>query len=481
VITPDLKTFRSLARQGTHVPLALELLADLETPVSALLKLTRGFKEQRCFLFESVEGGERVGRYSYLGSGGFEALATRDSDPLPKLKARMAGYKPVQVPGLPPFWGGAVGYLGYDAVRHMEPVASHNPDPLGFPESLHFLADAVVAFDHVKHGMTLTCLADARDKRPAALGRAYARAERRLKGMLRLLQGPLPKLPRPRAGKPQPWSCNVDKPAYLKWVARGMEYIKAGDIFQIQVGRRLSKRTVVHPFSIYRELRGLNPSPYMFYLQDGQRELIGASPEILVTLQGETVCIRPIAGTRRRGRDEEHDLAMERELKADPKERAEHIMLVDLARNDVGRVCRPGTVKVGELMVIERYSHVLHLVSDVKGRLNPGLDAFDVLKASFPAGTVTGSPKIRSMQIIDELENIKRGPYGGSVGLIGFNGDLMEALTIRTLMMDGQTVHAQASAGIVADSQPELEYLETENKLKGSMAAVERAEGRGRP
>jgi anthranilate synthase component 1 len=481
VITPDLKTFRSLARQGTHVPLALELLADLETPVSALLKLTRGFAEERCFLFESVEGGERVGRYSYLGSGAFEALATSDRDPLPALQARMAGFKPALLPGLPPFWGGAVGYLGYDAVRHMEPVASKNPDPLGFPESLHFLADAVVAFDHVKHVMTLICLADALDKRPEALGRAYARAERRLKGMLKLLQGPLPKLPRPRAGRHQAWTCNVDKPAYLKWVARSMEYIKAGDIFQIQVGRRLSKRTPVHPFSIYRELRGLNPSPYMFYLQDGKRELIGASPEILVTLQGETVCIRPIAGTRRRGRDEEHDLAMERELKADPKERAEHIMLVDLARNDVGRVCRPGTVKVGELMVIERYSHVLHLVSDVKGRLNPGLNAFDVLKASFPAGTVTGSPKIRSMQIIDELENIKRGPYGGSVGLIGFNGDLMEALTIRTLMMDGQTVHAQASAGIVADSQPELEYLETENKLMGSVAAVERAEGRQRP
>jgi anthranilate synthase component 1 len=219
----------------------------------------------------------------------------------------------------------------------------------------------------------------------------------------------------------------------------------------------------------------------MFYLQDGARELIGASPEILVTLQGETVCIRPIAGTRRRGRDDEHDLAMERELKADPKERAEHIMLVDLARNDVGRVCRPGTVKVGELMVIERYSHVLHLVSDVKGRLKEGLDSLDVLRASFPAGTVTGSPKIRAMQIIDELENIKRGPYGGSMGMIGFNGDLMEALTIRTLVMDGPNVHAQASAGIVADSQPKLEYLETENKLRSSVTAVERAEGRARP
>jgi anthranilate synthase component 1 len=482
VITPDLKTFRSLARKGTHVPLTLELLADLETPVSALLKLTRGFKERRCFLFESVEGGERVGRYSYLGGGDLEALATWDRDPLPVLKARLAAFKPVPLPGLPPFWGGAVGYLGYDGVRHMEPVASHNPDPLGFPESLHFLADAVVAFDHVKHVMTLICLADARDKRPAALGRAYAQAERRLKAMLKLLEGPLPKLPRSRlAAQPRPWSSNVDQATYLKWVARCLEYIKAGDIFQIQVGRRLSKRTWVHPFSIYRELRGLNPSPYMFYLQDGARELIGASPEILVTLQGETVCIRPIAGTRRRGRDDEHDLAMERELKADPKERAEHIMLVDLARNDVGRVCRPGTVKVGELMVIERYSHVLHLVSDVKGRLKEGLDSLDVLRASFPAGTVTGSPKIRAMQIIDELENIKRGPYGGSMGMIGFNGDLMEALTIRTLVMDGPNVHAQASAGIVADSQPKLEYLETENKLRSSVTAVERAEGRARP
>jgi anthranilate synthase component 1 len=284
-------------------------------------------------------------------------------------------------------------------------------------------------------------------------------------------------MPAPARGvRASAWTSNIAKAEFISGVRRCLEYIRAGDIFQVQFGRRLQKETPASGFAIYRQLRRLNPSPYLFYFQDGQRKLIGSSPEILVKVEGGKVSIRPIAGTRRRGLDPEEDKALSAELAADPKERAEHIMLVDLARNDIGRVARAGTVKVTELMVIERYSHVIHLVSDVEGLLKPGLDCFDVLRASFPAGTVTGAPKIRAMQIIDELENIRRGPYGGALGTISFSGSLSEALVIRTLMMDRQRVCAQASAGIVADSKPELEYKETDNKLKAVVKAVEEAE-----
>jgi anthranilate synthase component 1 len=491
---PDFESFKKLAREGNLIPLSAELLADMETPVSAFAKLTRGCRSPHSFLFESVVGGDQVARYSYLGEGpglvlethGREAVLLQgkskkkfrlSGDPLKELARLMAPYKPVAVPGLPPFWGGLVGYLSYDAVRFFESIGDKNPDSLGFPETLHYLADTLVCFDHVEHRLKVVALAHVKGSGDAAVRHAYREASARLRSTLGRLSAPLPPLPAPdKAVRPEEWKSNISRPEFLKAVDRSLEYIRAGDIIQIQIGRRLSKRTPASGFEIYRQLRRLNPSPYMFYFQHGSQKLIGASPEILVKVEGRTASIRPIAGTRRRGRNREEDLAMEKELAADPKERAEHIQLVDLARNDLGRVAVPGSVKVGDLMVVERYSHVMHLVSQVESKLLPDLDRMDVLRSSFPAGTVAGSPKIRAMQIIDELENLKRGPYGGAIGFLSFSGDLQEALLIRTLMMDGNRVCGQASAGIVADSQPELEYKETENKLKAVLKAVELAE-----
>jgi anthranilate synthase component 1 len=490
---PDFPTFQKLARRGNLIPVWTELSADLETPVSAFAKLTSACRASRCFLFESVEGGDRIARYSYLGVDPSLVLSTRGreavleeggkvrrftmaSDPLTELEKILARTRAVPQPSLPPFWGGLVGYLSYDAVRFFEKIGDKNPESLGFPETLHYLADTLVVFDHVEHSLKVIALARLDTRGKTGVKAAYERACRKIKGLLARLSSPLPRLPHsPQAG-PSAWSSNLSAPQYRAAVERSMEYIRAGDIIQVQIGRRLSKSTRVTGFEIYRQLRRLNPSPYMFYFQDGKRKLIGASPEILVRVEGGKAVIRPIAGTRRRGRSPEDDLAMEKELSSDPKEKAEHIQLVDLARNDLGRVSRAGSVAVGDLMIVERYSHVMHLVSQVTGKLKPGVSAMDVLRASFPAGTVAGSPKIRAMQIIDELENVRRGPYGGCIGFIGFSGDLNEALVIRTLMMDGKKVHGQASAGIVADSLPELEYKETENKLKAVLKAVELAE-----
>ncbi len=502
---PDFETFKKLSAKGNLIPVMVPLLADLETPVSAFAKLTRGLKSEHCFLFESVVGGERMARFSYLGADPGTVLATRgrearlkegsawrtfrvERDPLAEIEGLLKRYRGVPVPGLPPFWGGAVGYLSYDCVRFFESIGDKNPDTLGFPETLHYLTDTLVAFDHVEHQMKVIALAHLKSRGPAGAARAYREACGRIRGILGRLSGPLPRMDAParaRAAQGGPWSSNLGREEFLAGVERCKEYVRAGDVIQVQYGRRLTKETQASGFSIYRQLRRLNPSPYMFYFQQGGRKLIGASPEILVTVEGDKATIRPIAGTRRRGHGPEDDLAMERDLLADPKERAEHIQLVDLARNDVGRVSRPGSVKVTELMTVERYSHVMHIVSDVQGRLKPGATAFDALRAAFPAGTVAGSPKIRAMQIIDEMENTRRGPYGGALGFASFSGDINEALVIRTLMMDGRRVSAQASAGIVADSRPELEFKETENKLRAVVKAVELAEGElkkgGRP
>jgi anthranilate synthase component 1 len=483
---PDFETFQALARKGNLVPVFVTRLADLETPVSAFAKLTKGFKEPHSFLFESVEGGERLARYSYLGYGPDAVLKSKsDRDPLTELEAGLKGWTPSVVEGLPPFWGGAVGYLSYDCVRAYEKIGDKNKDTLGFPQSLHYLTDLVVAFDHAEHKMKVIATARLKSKSPAALKKAYAGACGRIREALRRLAGPLPqgwtkaqKIGKARAGaKAAAWVSNVAKPDFLVSVSKALEYIKAGDIFQIQIGRRIVKETKAHGFAIYRQLRALNPSPYMFYFQNGSQKLIGASPEVHLKVEAGKAVIRPIAGTRRRGRSAEDDLAMEKDLQGDPKERAEHIMLVDLARNDIGRIAEKGSVKVSELMVIERYSHVMHLVSDVSGHLKPDQSVFDALRASFPAGTVTGAPKIRAMQIIEELEGVRRGPYGGALGFVSYAGDLNDALVIRTLYMDGQKVAAQASAGIVADSQAELEWKETENKLGSVVKAVELAEG----
>jgi anthranilate synthase component 1 len=484
MFTPDFETFKKLSRQGNLIPVFVTRLADLETPVSAFAKLTRGFKEPHSFLFESVEGGERLARYSYLGYGPDRVLKSgKGQDPLAELEAALKGLVPAATPGLPPFWGGAVGYLSYDCVRAYEQIGDKNGDSLGFPESLHYFTDLVVAFDHAEHKMNVIATArlkpHAAARSGAALKKAYLGACARVKEALRRLAGPLPMAwagPQKTRSRGAAWVSNVKKPEYLAAVSKALEYIKAGDIFQIQVGRRLSKETPAHGFSIYRQLRALNPSPYMFYFQNEKQKLIGASPEVHLKVESGRVTIRPIAGTRRRGHSPQDDLAMEADLKGDPKERAEHIMLVDLARNDIGRVARKGSVCVNELMVIERYSHVMHLVSDVSGQLDKGQSPFDAMRASFPAGTVTGAPKIRAMQIIEELEGVRRGPYGGALGFVSYSGDLNDALVIRTLYMDGQKVAAQASAGIVADSQAELEWKETENKLGSVVQAVELAE-----
>jgi len=480
IFQPDFESFKKLAAKGNLVPVWVSRLADLETPVSAFAKLTRGFKEPHSFLFESVEGGERIARYSYLGYGPQSVIKSSDKgkDPLAALEAALKGIVPSVAEGLPPFWGGAVGYLAYDCVRHFEAIGEKNKDSLGFPESLHYLTDLVVAFDHAEHKMKIIATARLKSKSPTALKKAYLAATARIKSAVKRLDLAVPQAwtRAQKAGKKRDWVSNVERAPYMLSVNKALEYIKAGDIFQIQVGRRLSKDTAAHGFAIYRQLRALNPSPYMFYFQHGDQKLIGASPEVHIKVESSKVTIRPIAGTRRRGRDLADDQAMERDLKEDPKERAEHIMLVDLARNDIGRVASSGSVKVSELMVIERYSHVMHLVSDVSGTLDPSHTVFDALRASFPAGTVTGAPKIRAMQIIEELEGVRRGPYGGALGFVSYAGDMNDALVIRTLYMDGQRVAAQASAGIVADSQPELEWKETENKLRSVVRAVELAE-----
>lgn len=495
---PDFETFEKLARKGDLIPVSRDLPADLETPVSAFAKLTRACKATRCFLFESVDGGERIARYSYLGvdpslvlttqgrearleEGGKVSRFRLKADPVTELEKILGRRKAVSYPGLPPFWGGLVGYLSYDCVRFFEDIGNKNPQGSGFPETVHYLADTLVVFDHVDHSLKVIALAEVKQAGRAGVRRAYDLACRKVDGLAARLSGRLPVMPgdgpaRGAVRAPEAWSSNLTEKAFTLAVGRCLEYIRSGDIIQVQVGRRLSKRTPVTGFEIYRQLRRLNPSPYMFYFQDGERKLIGASPEILVKLEGQTASIRPIAGTRRRGKSPADDLFMEKELASDPKERAEHIQLVDLARNDLGRVSAAGSVAVGELMVVERYSHVMHLVSQVTGKLKPGVKPMDVLRASFPAGTVAGSPKIRAMQIIDELENVRRGPYGGAIGFLGFSGDFNEALLIRTLMMEGDRVHGQASAGIVADSLPELEYKETENKLKAVLMAVELAE-----
>ncbi len=494
MILPDFKSFEVLCRKGNLVPVRMELLADLETPVSAFAKLADWGRAERCFLLESVEGGENVGRYSYLGVDPSVVIQTQGregleidgrgqrrfsikNDPLDEIESRLAAYKPVSVPGLPDFWGGAVGYMGYDCVRFYEQIPDKNPDTLGFPESLHYITDTLVAFDHVKHSMQVLALAHVLKNTPAGRKAAYADAVKRVRRLAARLRGPLPKPPRPSTSKAdKAWTPNVSQAGYESSVRKSLEYIKAGDIFQVEIGRRLSKRVAVDAFSVYRQLRRINPSPYMFYFSDGTRKMVGASPEILLSVEGSHANIRPIAGTRGRGKDHAEDLALERELLADPKERAEHIMMVDLARNDLGRVCKAGTIRPTELMVIERYSHVMHIVSNVEGTLRPGVRPSDVVRASFPAGTMSGAPKIRGMQVIDELETVRRGPYAGSLGWLSFTGNLAHALLIRTLFFTGDRAHAQAAAGIVADSKPRSEFLETERKMRATIKAVEMAE-----
>jgi len=490
MIHPSLGEVEKLAERGNLVPVWRELPADLETPVSVYLRL-RG--EGPSFLLESVEKGEQVGRYSFLGchpgkilmalegqvlleqNGTVRRMDVPCADPLAAAREVLSRYRPSAGEGLPRFCGGMVGYLGYEVAGRFERVPRAARAPLGLPDALLMLADSLVIFDHVKH--RLLVLANAHIDGDAAT--AYRTAVQRIEALISRLGRPL-EVPamRPAApGRPGPCASNFERGAFEAAVRRAKEYIAAGDIFQVVLSQRLSRRTSADPFAIYRALRMLNPSPYMFYLQlPGGLHLIGSSPEMLVRLDGRRAEVRPIAGTRPRGANQSEDEALAQELSADPKERAEHVMLVDLGRNDLGRVCRYGSVRVREMMAIERYSHVMHIVSGVEGELQPGLDAFDLLRATFPAGTVSGAPKVRAMEIIAELEGEQRGVYAGAVGYFGYSGNLDTCIAIRTVVMQGDTAHMQAGAGIVADSDPAREYQETLNKARALADAVALAE-----
>ncbi|MCA9970432.1 MAG: anthranilate synthase component I [Anaerolineales bacterium] len=480
------------------IPVVRELPADLETPVSVYLKLAGSGPS---FLLESITGGEQVARYSFIGVAPSKAFVLRDgawqvcrmangrllpgdptpagANPLHALRHEMAAYRPADTHGLPRFAGGLVGYFGYELMRYFEPAVALKPHA-ALPDAILLLADTVVAFDHAYGRLRLIANAHVANGDEAA---AVAAADARLDALEAQLRGPIPARPAPAAPPADTGlRSNFTQAAFETAVRRAQEHIAAGDTFQIVPSQRFSRRTSARPFDIYRALRRLNPSPYMFFFDfdtlagpDGGY-LIGASPEMHVRLEEGVASVRPIAGTRPRGKTPGQDQAHETELLADPKERAEHVMLVDLGRNDLGRVCTYGSVRVPELMVVERYSHVMHIVSHVEGRLRPDLDAFDLLQQTFPAGTVTGAPKIRAMQIIADLEPEPRGPYAGAVGYVSFDGSMDTCIAIRTLTMQGQTVSVQAGAGIVADSDPTAEFHETVNKARALAVAVEMAE-----
>jgi anthranilate synthase component I len=487
-IHPTREEFRRLARQGNLIPVHRELLADIETPVSAFRKIAAN---ENAFLLESVEHGDRWGAFSFLGcnpshlvrtvegrtelchANGQVAETFEDDDPLDALRRVMARFKPVSDPALPPFYGGALGYLSYDAVRHFERLPDSNPDELAVPEMLFALTDTVMIFDHFRHRVRLVVNAHVTDR---DVDFAYDRALAKLDTLRQMLATPTTHAsPDPVASLPE-ITPSVTKEHFEETVRRCKEYILAGDAFQIVPSQRFTAPLRCDPFDLYRALRTVNPSPYMFYLQFGDLRVAGSSPEILVRAEGSEVTIRPIAGTRPRGKTPEEDDALAADLLADPKECAEHLMLVDLGRNDVGRVAKIGTVRVDDFMSIERYSHVMHIVSNVRGNLAEGKDAFDALRAGFPAGTLSGAPKIRAMEIIDEVETVRRGLYGGAVGYISYSGDLDSCIVIRTAVIKGDRVHIQAGAGIVADSVPETEWLETVSKAKALFRALASAE-----
>ncbi len=481
--SPSLEEVRALASSGNIVPIFREVPADLETPVSAFLKIARG---KYSFLLESVEGGERFGRYSFLGSEPYRVLrngshAERNEeagDPLTLIEQELSRFRVAPVKGLPRFHGGAVGYLGYETVRHFEPrVPEPANDPLGVPDAVLMFADTLLVFDHVQHVIKVV----SHVRLDGDIEAAYRQATWKIEELVGRLSQPLATLPYRKDAPPvavqHPEICsNMSRDDYERNVERIKEYIVAGDCIQVVFSQRFSRPTQAHPFDIYRALRTVNPSPYMFYLELGDCHVVGASPEMLVRVEDRKVDYHPIAGTKPRGADEAEDLANEQELRTDEKERAEHIMLVDLGRNDVGRVSEPGTVQVTELMEVERYSHVMHLVSHITGRLRGDMSSYDALRACFPAGTVSGAPKIRAMEIIGELERDRRGVYAGAAGYFDLSGNLDTAITLRTMVVKDGVAHVQAGGGIVYDSDPPTEYQETVNKAAALMSAIDRAE-----
>ena len=508
LIQPSRKEFLALAKKHTLVPVYRTLTADLETPVSAFLRAA--WQERECFLLESVEGGEQVGRYTFIGLNPYKRIVARgqqiditearrttriEGDIFDVLRDALCGHKPARIAGLPPFTAGAVGFFAYDAVRQIERLPNHAKDELGVPDACLLFFDEVLAFDHVRKQIWMIATADVTLGKP---DEAYAKAVRRLAALEKRLAKPLPKLPQARNAKPVEVKRRTSKKNFLAAVERTKEYIAAGDVFQAVLSQRLDVSTGMDTFQVYRSLRTVNPSPYMYFLRftpDGPLggpnsriaksrrkvrpaaavELAGSSPELLVRVHDRKVEYRPIAGTRPRGTNEAEDLRLEEEMMHDDKERAEHVMLVDLGRNDVGRVSDFGSVKVDRLMFVERYSHVMHIVSTIEGKLRPELTAVDALRACFPAGTLSGAPKVRAMEIIEELEPSRRGTYGGAVLYADFSGNLDSCIAIRSLLTTGGKGYVQAGAGIVADSVPELEHQESLNKAQAVIRAIERA------
>jgi anthranilate synthase component 1 len=470
---PTLEEVRQLNKFGNLVPVYREIRADLETPVSAYLKIARG---NHSFLLESVEGGERLARYSFIGTEPSLILSTTadlHTDPLRLIEDEFKRFRPVAIAGLPRFHGGIVGYLSYEVAGYFEKLPSPDKDLIGLPESRLMLADTMLVFDHLTHKIKVVSHAHLNGDVEAG----YRQATDRIDCLVERLGQPVASQA-PIAGPPSEdtASSNLSQTEYEAIVSRTKEYIYNGDIIQAVLSLRLARQTEASPFAIYRALRSVNPSPYMYYLHLGDFHIVGASPELLVRVEDGVVSNHPIAGTRPRSQDSTRDKALEEDLKNDEKECAEHLMLVDLARNDVGRISEAGTVEVTQFMDIERYSHVMHLVSHVQGKLRDGLSQFDALRACFPAGTVSGAPKIRAMEIIAELEPDKRGPYAGAVGYFDFSGNLDTAIAIRTIIIKNGVAYVQAGAGIVADSIPEREYQECLNKAQAMLTAIGQAE-----
>lgn len=473
---PTLKEVKSYAREGNLIPVYREIVADLETPVSAFLKINRGGPS---FLLESVEGGQRLARYSFIGTEPYRLLTTRGKDqtnPLPLIAEELGKYRLVSVGDLPRFCGGAVGYLSYEVITRFEELVSPASDSLKLPESAFMFVDTLLIFDHVTHRIkVLSHLHDESD-----IETAYHRATARIDDLIERLRKPLKpeqltREPAP-AGNGAPLTANFSRDQFETSVNKIKRYISAGEAIQVVLSQRFQRATAAAPFEIYRALRTINPSPYMFFLDFNDFHIIGASPEILVRVEDDAVMTRPLAGTRPRDKDPAEDSRLEQELRNDEKERAEHIMLVDLGRNDIGRVSVAGTVEVSELMEVERYSHVMHLVTHVRGKLRPDKTAFDALAACFPAGTVSGAPKIRAMEIIAEMEPEKRGPYAGAAGYFSFSGNMDMAIAIRTMVVNKGTAYVQAGCGIVHDSVPEREYEESLNKARALLKAISQAE-----
>ncbi len=472
---PALEDVRRYAEGGKWVPVWREVVADLETPVSAFLKVHR---DGPCFLLESVEGGQRLARYSFIGTEPQSVLTTHCGDgidPLEGLLREMSEFEVARVPGLPRLCGGAVGYLSYEVAGRFERLPTPGPDSLGLPESCFMFAHTMLVYDHVTHTIrVLSHVSPGGD-----LQQSYATAITRIDALVERLQGPLNASQHDETANTAhaSFQSNVTRENFEESVVKLKKLISEGEAIQVVLSQRLSRPTTAAPFDIYRALRTINPSPYMFYLDCGGFQLVGASPEILVRVEDGRVMTRPLAGTRPRGGTVEEDLRLERELRTDEKERAEHIMLVDLGRNDIGRVSEPGSVVVSDLMEVERYSHVMHLVTHVEGKLRADMKALDALRACFPAGTVSGAPKVRAMEIIADLESERRGPYAGAVGYLSYTGNMDMAITIRTIVTANGIVYAQSGCGIVYDSVPAQEFDETINKARALLKAIDQAEG----